>query len=57
MRTGRNFIGFELSKEYHTIAMNRIAAETEEAAEAEAEAIAEAVAAAAAIEDDEDWMA
>lgn len=30
IRTGRNYIGFELSKQYHAIAMDRIAAETGE---------------------------
>ena len=47
LRTGRNFIGFELSKEYHAIATERIAAETPAAA-AEAESESEA---------NEDWMA
>lgn len=45
IRTGRNFIGFELSKEYHAIALERIAAEAPAAAE---------VAAAA---EEEDWLA
>lgn len=35
LRTGRNFIGFELSKEYHAIAMGRIAAEADRLLEAE----------------------
>lgn len=41
MRTGRNYIGFELSERYHAIAMQRIAAEAQ---------------AAAAVEDDDDFM-
>ena len=45
IRTGRNFIGFELSKEYHDIALQRIAAE------------APAEVAAAAEETEEDWLA
>lgn len=45
VRTGRNYIGFELGKEYHEIALQRIAAETP------------AEVAAAAEEDEEDWLA
>lgn len=44
LRTGRNYIGFELDEKYHAIAMERIAAETPAAAE---------VAAA----EEEDWLA
>ena len=44
IRTGRNYIGFELDEKYHSIALERIAAE------APAEV-------AAAEEDEEDWMA
>lgn len=42
IRTGRNFIGFELDEKYHAIAMNRIAAETPAPTEAE--------------EDEEAWL-
>lgn len=41
LQTGRNYIGFELSKEYHAVALQRVAEET----------------AALAEEDDEAWMA
>lgn len=37
LRTGRNFIGFELSKEYHATCLERIAAEAPAPAEAEDE--------------------
>lgn len=47
--TGRNFIGFELSKEYHAVALNRV-----EAAQKKQEP--EKQTAAAELED-EDWMA
>ena len=48
LRTGRNFIGFELDEKYHAIALERIAAETPvEVTEAEADET----------EADEDWMA
>jgi site-specific DNA-methyltransferase (adenine-specific) len=52
LRTGRNFIGFELGKEYHAIATERVAKEMmdqmDQAADLEA---------AAAVEDDgEDWL-
>lgn len=43
LRTGRNYIGFELDEKYHAIALERIAAE------APAEV-------AAAVEDEEDWL-
>lgn len=49
LRTGRNFIGFELDEKYHAIAMERIAAE--------APAEVEAAEVAAAAEDEEDWLA
>jgi site-specific DNA-methyltransferase (adenine-specific) len=55
LRTGRNFIGFELGEEYHRIATERVEAAVKEMAEAEANAIAEAVAAADAVPDEEDW--
>ena len=42
MRTGRNFIGFELDERYHALAMERIAAETPAVPETE---------------DEEAWMA
>lgn len=45
IRTGRNFIGFELDEKYHAIALERIAAETP----AEVAATIEA--------DEEDWLA
>lgn len=32
VRTGRHYIGFELSEEYHAIALERVAAESEQAA-------------------------
>lgn len=35
LRTGRNFIGFELDEKYHAIAMQRIAAEAPVPAEAD----------------------
>jgi site-specific DNA-methyltransferase (adenine-specific) len=35
VRTGRNYIGFELDEKYHAIALERVAAETEAAAAAE----------------------
>lgn len=51
LRTGRNFIGFELGKAYHAIAMERVAKEManqmDQAADLEA---------AAAAEDEEDWL-
>jgi site-specific DNA-methyltransferase (adenine-specific) len=42
LRTGRNYIGFELDEKYHAIAMERIAAE--------------APAEVAAAEEDDAWM-
>jgi site-specific DNA-methyltransferase (adenine-specific) len=64
IRTGRNYIGFELDEKYHTIAMERIKAEILESAGVETpeellekglveEAPAEV---AAAAEDEEDWL-
>ena len=49
LRTGRNFIGFELDEKYHAIALQRIAAEAGEMADAELEAAAAA--------EEEDWLA
>ena len=46
IRTGRNFIGFELDEKYHAIAMDRVDDELLERAEAEAAAAAE----------EEDWL-
>jgi site-specific DNA-methyltransferase (adenine-specific) len=48
LRTGRNYIGFELDEKYHAIAMDRIAA-------AEKQAVAGLETAAAA--EEEDWLA
>lgn len=63
LRTGRNYIGFELDEKYHAIAMERIAAETQAAAAVEAEYVTDPVTSEKFEqlriddEDEEDWMA
>lgn len=56
IRTGRNYIGFELDEKYHAIAMERIAAETPAAAETETAETPAAAEAGTAEEDEEAWL-
>lgn len=58
IRTGRNYIGFELDEKYHAIAMERIKAEILESAGAETpeELLEKGRVEAAAAEDEEDWL-